>query len=208
MADQSAFVEVKAESASRTLVRLPPAIYARMRKAFERHGQEFDREMQLRLRKGGGGPQRRTGRLARSIGYRVSGEGLSDLTLHTYSAGVNYAGLQERGGTVRPKPPRRFLTIPMPDNLTAAGVPRFGSAAELRGSGKTFVFRNAEGKLFIGYRPSAKAKLRVLWRLVPSATIPPRLGFVDTWTKLEGNRAKRNLDAVEAAAKDAVAGAP
>jgi hypothetical protein len=208
MADPSKSVEVDASEAIAVLGRLPAAVFKRTRGALEKSGQEFDREMQKRNRRGGGGTQRRTGRLARSIGYKVTGDSLDDLQVQLFSSGVSYARLQEFGGTVRPRAPRKFLTVPMPDNLTGAGVPRYPSAADLRATqpGKTFVFRK-DGKLYIGYQPSPKAKLRVLWKLVRSVTVPARFGFHETWKALEPSRTARNEKALEAAIADAVGGA-
>lgn len=197
-------LEVRDEGASESMRRLPAALHRRLKSAFDLHGIRFRDAMLLRNRKGGGGTTGRTGRLRGSLGHRVDGETIADLSLRAYSAGVSYARMQEKGGTVRAKPPRRFLTIPVLDNLTAAGVPRFPSAADLRASqpGKTFVFKTKDGRLFIGRRPSANAKMQVLFRLKESVTIPPRFGFHETWEKQAPARAARNTKAVEAALAD------
>lgn len=49
-----------------------------------------------------------TGNLAGSLKYQSSQFGGA-----AYSAGVNYAGIQQRGGTIYPNPPRKNLAIPM-----------------------------------------------------------------------------------------------
>jgi hypothetical protein len=151
----------------------------------------------------------RTGTLRRSFGYAVSGSTLDDLKLNAFSAGVPYANLQEYGGTIVPKK-GKYLTIPIADNLTKAGVPRYPSAADLRtqlggvGPAKparrgrkdklagahTFVLKSPKtGKLFILLR-KANGKTDLLWALVTSVRVPARMGFRATWARQSKQRAE------------------
>jgi phage gpG-like protein len=221
-------LRVNAEGTKRALRRAGERFVAEVERGMRQSGEEFIREMQTTRFRGYSGEkgdllQSRTGSLAGSFSYDVR-----NLRLVLFSQGLKYARLQELGGTIRPKPPKRFLTIPGPDNLTAAGVARFPSAAALRSvTGATFVFRTPKGDLWIGARPrdfesahyasgtpnqrlprDAKRghsadSLRFLWRLVPSVTIPPRLGMVATFRRLRTKRAARLREAVRAALRGA-----
>ncbi len=121
----------------------------------------------------------RSGRLRGSFKYSVSGEGLAAGLSLTVGSGIpgNYARIQEYGGTIRPIR-GRYLTVPLPDNQTATGNPRYESAARLREGGNTFVTRTKAGNLLIGLKNGDGPPLW-LWKLVESVTIKPRLGFRD-----------------------------
>lgn len=87
-------------------------------------------ERRLRYNAGGSILRRRSGRLAASIGSRVtvSADGLMGVVGSGVRQGnrVRYAGIQETGGTVTPKNVQ-YLTIPLQAALTAAGVLRRGA---------------------------------------------------------------------------------
>lgn len=166
--------------------------------------------------------QNRTGALRRSFSYEVGGRlgPGQTLSLIGISSGTRYARLQEFGGTVVPLPPRKFLTIPIADNLTPAGDVRFKSAADLRDRypGQTFINRTADG-LFIFSRgqPGAAPKLGrkrkdgtrakapepellLLFKLVRKVTIQPRLGMRKVWLDLGPDRNARLTQAFGRAA--------
>lgn len=192
-------------------------------------GRLFDNEMRQRFFKRTSNSddhlQARTGNLRRSLGYEVSGSKLSDLRLAVYSAGTKYANIQENGGTVTPKR-GKYLTIPLRDNLTPAGVPRYPSARDLRAQlggvkgikrgprgskdklagARTFILKSRSGKLFIVLQ-KGKGKPQFLWVLVKKATIPPRFGFRKTWNaqaKLRDELFVRAMnEAVDAAVRKA-----
>lgn len=219
----SGSIEIDSAAVRRALTRAPAVLAKHGRRAFEQSGQRFRGLMYERFRASRPGQygllHTRTGRLKGSIGYRVDGDTLDSLQIRVFSSGVAYANLQEFGGTIRPKAPKQFLTIPLPDNLTASLVAREPSAGALRARepGSTFVIETKRGKLLIGYRPvtrsavplisqrahrdpdaprvprSKKDKVATkwLWMLVPEATIPPRLNFVSTWKGLAGERRAR-----------------
>lgn len=86
-----------------------------------------------------------------------------------------YAPIQEYGGTVRPKN-ARVLTIPLPENLTAAGVARVASPRDVEGG---FWRQGAQHPVFWGPGPtsgglSGKWDAVPLFVGVPSVTIPER----------------------------------
>lgn len=94
----------------------------------------------LRLLKEGylsGGRLRvRSGRLRGSVSTRLAaGFGAQVLTLSAGSstrADLRYAGIQEEGGTIKPRR-GKFLAIPLGPAKTGAGVPRFASPRDVPG---------------------------------------------------------------------------
>lgn len=119
----------------------------------------------------------RTGNLRRSIGQKVKGSTLKDLSGSIYSAQgtgskeVIYGPIQEYGGTVRAKDKYKwvkggpYLNIPTDENKTAAGVMRMTAyevfnqpGAHVRGRG-----------VFIGDK--------MMFTLVKSVTLTERLGM-------------------------------
>lgn len=102
-------------------------IFRETRKAAD----EFLNRMRARARGAeGSGLRVRTGRLRQSFNKFLTRKPRGGVVLALFSAGTSYANLQEYGGLIRPKPPRKFLTIPIEDNLTRAGVPKYASARE------------------------------------------------------------------------------
>lgn len=100
-------------------------VFSETRKAAD----EFLNRMRARARGAeGSGLRVRTGRLRQSFGKTIIRKPRGGVQLFMYSAGTSYADMQEYGGVIKPRPPRKFLTIPIEDNLTRAGVPRFSSA--------------------------------------------------------------------------------
>ncbi len=100
--------------------------------------------------------KRRTGDLARSIGFRIEknkegiesviGSGASRKTARTV-----YANIHETGGTIRPKRARK-LAIPIGAALTPSGVARFTPAELKNGSAgydESFIAKSKAGSLII-----------------------------------------------------------
>jgi hypothetical protein len=86
-------------------------------------------------------PKVRSGRLRASIRAEVQG-----LTMSLKAGGtrnVRYAAQREFGGTIRPVR-ARWLTIPLPNALTGAGVPRFPGPRSVPG---LFTVRSRAGNL-------------------------------------------------------------
>jgi|GEM_PF-6708208 len=102
-------------------------IFRETRKAAD----EFLNRMRNRARGGeGSGLRVRTGMLRQSFNKTIVRKPRGGVLLALFSAGTSYANMQEYGGVIKPKPPRKFLTIPIEDNLTKAGIPRYSSARE------------------------------------------------------------------------------
>ena len=167
--------------------------------------------MRNRMKAGAGGVQTRTGRLFDSFTYRIDrGGGLGGLKMRLFSAGVPHANLQEHGGTIRPKPPRKFLTIPLAPMKTAAGVTRSTAAAlRLDKSRNTFVLRSDSGKLYIAEQRSVgrgkykQNDIQFLFRLVPSVTVKGNLGWLATWRGAKEERDALIQQAVAASVAEA-----
>lgn len=186
-------------------LKLVPQLLAKeLRKAFIQHGLVFYAAMHRRRPFKHG-----TGKLLRSIRSSTQGSTINTLRMVTTIGGgvaSRYAGIQEFGGTIKGKP---WLTIPLPDNLTAAGVPRFKSARALMGSEtiKTFLALMPSGKLLIG-RKMADKSVRWLWVLKHSVKLKPRLGFFKTWLSrpMRRDRAVRFNKAIVRALKQGTSG--
>lgn len=156
-----------------------------LRTTFARAGAVHQRAMAERFRSGA--ITVRTGALRRSMGFSVDGDGFES-SLRVF-AGTPYANIQEEGGTIRPKN-KRFLTVPLPDALTPAGVLKGGARLVQRGKryetadGRpTFIFRSKRGNLLVGAR-AKNGQTRLLYALKTSVTLKPRLGFRETFERV------------------------
>ena len=179
-----------------------------LRTAMQNAGLRHQRAMAERfVPYGSGDPiQTRSGALRRSFGFEVSGSGL-ETQVRLFSKGLPYARMQEYGGTIRPKN-KRYLTIPLPDALTPAGVLKGGARLVPRGNRyetadglPTFIFKSKRGNLLIGAR-AKNGETRLLYTLKPSVTLKARLGFAETFA----NVTRPALDAELARGVKAVTG--
>jgi len=69
--------------------------------------------------------------------------------------------------TIKPKK-AKFLSIPIGENLTSAGVPRYTSPRQVEGG---FFIRTDAGDLLFGYKKGKKGKFRPLFLLVKSVDV-------------------------------------
>jgi hypothetical protein len=121
----------------------------------------------------------RSGALRRSFGFELRGTGV-DISMRLFAAGLPYARVQEYGGVIKPKN-RRYLTVPLPDALTPAGVLKGGARLVSLGGSKyatadgepTFIFRSKAGNLLVATRRTHK----LLYVLKSSVKLEPKLGF-------------------------------
>lgn len=191
----------------RVLERIPREMDRHLRGALKLGGSAMQEAMHARFtgysnpRTAGDLLQNRSGEggLRSAITHDVAGQfGTGQpLTLRAFVAGKPYARLQEFGGTITPKR-GRFLTIPIADNLTTGGRVRYPSAADLERTypGQTYFARSKRGSLllFAKGKPGAappkrgKPKTQLLFVLKERVTVPPRLGFRETWRKLAPKR--------------------
>ena len=123
----------------------------------------------------------RTGRLRSSITHSVT-ESPQGLELRLHAGGgrkpVAYAGMQEHGGTVRPRR-GQYLTVPLPGALTAAGAlrARFAVPGGLRMVPGLFVIRSGAGNLLVVEKRGAG--IRPLFVLKHSVSVRGK-GFLAT----------------------------
>lgn len=142
----------------------------------------------------GGDPlKRRTGQLARSWRINVGADPLAP-SVSVMSQGTPYATLHEFGGTVTAKN-SKFLTIPLPDNLTGAGVMRQNARQVIDAGGRTFTSKR--GNMIIANKDGLP-----MFVLKKSVTIPARLGFRDEAAKM----ALKIYDALARMAGDVIKG--
>lgn len=132
-------------------------------------------------RRGDMGLNRRTGNLARDWAVSVSETPVGAVAeVKTHGTANAYAGLQERGGTIKPIN-AKFLWIPIAGNLTSAGVARISPSQAMTNGGFFTNRRNGPGRIFWAY-PLVKSKrnkahdLVPLFVLVDQVTVKPRMG--------------------------------
>lgn len=124
---------------------------------------------------------RRSGNLSRDWNTTSVANG-GDVQVTIQSSGVAdaYAGLQERGGVVRPIR-SKWLWIPLGANKTASGVARI-SPTQAIGNGGFFTNARTGGKIFWAYaltvagRKKAKGGLVPLFALKKEVKVPARMG--------------------------------
>lgn len=190
--------KIDARRLKKLMEQIPKELTPELARALDRHGYTFT--SYLRRTRFQGGPsslKSRTGALARSAGHRLLARNtLKSMRLVVFIGGgraKKYARIQEFGGTIKGNP---WLTVPLPDNRTAAGVPRFKSARRLKETrpGKTFIVKTKRGNLLIAYKPyKNRDKILWLWVLRREVRLRPRLGFIKTW-----NSRRMKLDRVAA----------
>ena len=194
-----AILTIDSRELRRALKLIPDRLHRGIAGAFTRSAIEFEAAMDDRFTgSSSGAPEHRntgskivnrTGALARSVGQKTTrGGSLKDLTTKLFigdrKSGA-YARIQEFGGTIKGKP---WLTIPLPDALTASGVARYpGGARSLMGGGdggiQTWIHRTDSGNLIIQGKIADDPTILNLWLLRRSVTVPARLGFNATFHK-------------------------
>ena len=182
--------------------------------ALDRTGIDWEREMKLDRFTGyyegltqGSRLRNRSGALASSPRYRVSGSKLKDMVLIVTvgSGAAGYANVQETGKPrpIRPKR-RKYLRVPLPAALTPAGVVR-AESKPINVHGRRWIF--ADGKrAFIHRGPKGAVIMRddgggestPMFALKGSITIKPRLGAKRTLTKVIKRNAPRIAEAIVA----------
>ncbi|HOT73739.1 MAG TPA: hypothetical protein PLX18_11360 [Anaerohalosphaeraceae bacterium] len=113
---------------------------------------------------------RRTGNLARSLAGWMIADLEAVIGVRPFSGVDAYAWLlTDEVKTIRPRT-ARLLAVPIGENLTAAGVPRFRSPRDVPNG---FFYRSASGALLFGYRlgKTERARIRPLFALVPEVTV-------------------------------------
>lgn len=117
---------------------------------------------------------RRTGSLAKDVTSWMEGLNSVSIGVPADSPSSDHAWLlTDEEKTITPKK-GKFLTIPIGENLTGSGVPKFFSPRdyEAKGSGSPgFFLTSKSGSLFFGYKRGKKGKFRPLFVLVKSVFV-------------------------------------
>ena len=111
--------------------------------------------------------KRRSGNLARSIDGWLEADFDGVVGVRPNAAVSKYAWiLGDETKTITPKN-AKFLTIPIGENLTGAGVARYTSPRQVPDG----FFIESKGKLLFGYKNGKRGKFRPLFTLVKSVTV-------------------------------------
>jgi len=133
----------------------------------------------------------RSGRLRGSIGSKVysSAEGLTGKVGSGVGVGerVSYANILESGGIIKPKK-GKYLTIPLPEALTKAGVPKRPSA---RAWDNTFIYKSKGNNLIIAQRKKGGGVLP-LYILKKRVKVPAKR-YMSKTVQAYGNLAFRSF---------------
>lgn len=192
----------------RAMDALPGKVAGHVFTALRDAGKTFERDFSKNRLKGGArggfghmgaGLNMRTGRLTGSLFSGVSaGVGLKPrLEVGIGGGAAPYAGIHETGGTIRPKR-ARWLTIPVADGLTRAGVPRYKSPRDVPDG----FFHRKGANLFFMQRTGPRSAPQLLFALVKSARIPPRLEFEKSFRKAEPDMRARIERGIQDAVKE------
>lgn len=183
-----AFITIKGgDELQRFLDKLPEGMYDAAKTSFARAAIAAHAKVTARIQNGT--PMfRRTGNLARSMNFSVSGGTLGSLNAAVFSSStvsgspVIYAPIHEIGGTVRAKnayarvPGGPYLNIPTSANKTASGVQRLSAREVFANGGKVIKSKKGNylvfGKTARGFEP--------MFILKKSVTIPARLQMRET----------------------------
>ena len=112
--------------------------------------------------------KRRTGQLARAVDGWLAAPLDGVVGVRPNSAVSKYAWLLgDEEKTIRPKN-AKFLTIPIGENLTGAGVPRYTSPRQVPDG---FFLKTKSGSLLFGYKKGKRGKFRALFTLVKSVFV-------------------------------------
>lgn len=168
-----------ADEVSKFLRRMPQRTYEDARKVFAKRAAMAHETVQENARTK---LKRRTGHLARSIKFQVTGQSLETLEGHVYSGRVPgaeelpYVLTHEFGARISAKkaykrlPGGPYLNIPLDDNKTPAGVTRMSAKTVFQQGG--YIIRGRGAKFYVVH-PSKG----LMFALVKRVTVPPRLGM-------------------------------
>ena len=175
-----------------------------MNKALASWGRTYWRRLVEERLSGRPGLNRRSGNLSRDWVVETSGEADEmSVTVRTQGAANAYAGIQERGGTIKPVR-GRYLWIPLAANLMNNGMARLTPSQAIQ---QPHFIRWDRGPIFFGKSPVKQSKksfaenfgIVPLFVLKTSVTIPARMGA--------GQLFQSMLPDLKTSISDAVAGA-
>ena len=152
-----------------------------MNKALASWGRTYWRRLVEERLSGRPGLNRRSGNLSRDWVVETSGEAEEmSVTVRTQGAANAYAGIQERGGTIKPVN-GRYLWIPLAANLMSNGMAHLTPSQAIQ---QPHFIRWDRGPVFFGKSPVKQSKksfaenfgIVPLFVLKTSVTIPARMG--------------------------------
>jgi len=206
-------VTIKGADLGRARERAPVVLFRELHHALEVSGHAWHRAVGTRIRgKHTAFPgrsrkshlSRRSGTLARSLSVKLGPSGKRNGVAMTLSSkGTSYAATQEFGGIIRPVSAKR-LWIPMPPNLTPAGVPRKTPRALMRNRKRIWFGEKMVYSIKGRRRKDGSGEEFVpMFALLKSVKIPgprvgtkSRFGFFDTWEKQKDERTRRFQEAL------------
>lgn len=181
-------IDVKVDSAALeyAMEHAPFALFKRLRRNLVTHHNNVLKKVKREGFSGGRRLKSRTGFLRRSFKVGAKGRSLKELVVRTFSD-APYAGIHETGGTIRPRR-SQWLAIPL---FGTKGTPR---------DHQGFFVKKKDGRLF--YAKKSGNSISFLFRMVKEVKLKPRLGYLETWARMEPGFAKLVNDAVKKAMKD------
>jgi len=142
--------------------------------------------------------KRRTGNLARAVQGWMASDLEGVVGVQSNAAVSKYAWLLgDESKTIVPKK-AKFLTIPIGENLTGAGVPRFTSPRQVPDG----FFVNTKGHLLFGYKKGKRGKFRALFVLVKSVFVQGSGALYDGVTDSEDDIVSAMQTKIDKAIKD------
>lgn len=187
-------IKVDSKQLERAMKQAPFRLFNRLQDRVTKHHRRFLGKFRRERFRGDDAVQSRSKRLGQSFRVEHGGKDLDSLYARTFSSGVPYALIHELGGEITPTK-KKWLTIPLDAAKTASGIMR----ASAMHWPDTFFMTSKKGNLLI-MQDRGDADPLPLFLLVRSVRLKPRLGFLDTWRKTEGDLFKE----IDLAAKEAL----
>lgn len=182
------------------LARLPRQIRSRMRKVVESQAAAQVQDMR-RQTSGRPGLISRTGGFRNSFSYSIE-DGPSGPVARAYTSGTAhrtrtlqpFSGVQEgvdgRDTVIRARL-SQWLTVPLPANVGASGLPKYQSARDLRSAGLTRIRKTKSGQYLILVKEGTE--WNAMWVLKRAVSVPARLRFMDSFKDRDSER-RAHLD--------------
>ena len=186
-------VSIDTSKVTGALAKLTKELGVAVREETKQYAREWQQAVSLdsigpggKGKRGGGRLHNRTGALRRSVRWKQTRD---RVRMTVGGADAPHAVTQELGGVIRPRR-RKYLTVPLPNALTASGAQSGKYRIRARGgrfetdAGPTFIFRSKKGNLIVAVRRKNRkafdAKRDSLYVLKRSVKIPPRLKAWET----------------------------
>lgn len=175
-----------------------------MQKALKAWGNAYITTLVTTRLHGRPGLNRRSGNLARDWVVEADTSSTdASITIKSQGIANAYAGLQERGGTIKPKS-GRFLWIPIGDNVTKNGTAKLTPTQAIA---MPHFISWSKGPVFFGKAPGKQTKkqfaqnfgITPLFLLRTSVTVPARMGAAKLFQEMIPNLEDRVSSALQEA---------